>query len=85
MNFSTFSIKSSVFIYFIFILIASAEPFLAPHDPFLRHEIRLLQDEGMLNSTINSWPINLGGLMSEKNKQEWGHDLLGDKMQRDQS
>jgi hypothetical protein len=83
MNFSILSIKASAFFYFIFILKASAEPFLSPHDPFLRHEIRLLQDEGMLNTTINSWPVNLGGLMSEKNKQQWGHDLLGNKIQRE--
>ena len=83
MNFSTFSIKASVFFCLIFVLKATAEPFLAPHNPFLRHEIRLLQDEGILNSTINSWPLNLGGLKSEKNDQQWGHDLLGDKMQRE--
>ncbi|MBT5916588.1 MAG: hypothetical protein HOH60_09585, partial [Opitutae bacterium] len=83
MNFSILSIKASVFFYFIFVLIATAEPFLAPHDPFLRHEIRLLQDEGMLTSTINSWPLNLGGLKSEKKEQQWRHDLLGNKMQRE--
>ena len=60
-----------------------AEPFLSPHDPFLRHEIRLLQDGRSLDSTINTWPINLGGLNSEKNEQGWGHDLLGDKIQRE--
>ena len=43
-----------------------AEPFLAPHDPFLRHEIRILQDYGVLNSTLNSWPLNLGGMSYEK-------------------
>ena len=83
MNFSTFSIKASVFFCLIFVLKATADPFLAPHNPFLRHEIRLLQDEGILNSTINSWPLNLGGFKSEKNDQQWGHDLLGDKMQRE--
>ena len=60
-----------------------AEPFLSPRYPFLRHEIRLLQDGRSLDSTINTWPINLGGLNSEKNKQEWSHDLLGDKIQRE--
>ena len=39
-----------------------AEPFLAPNDPFLRHEIRLLGDEGGLNSLQNTWPLDLGGL-----------------------
>ena len=60
-----------------------AEPFLSPRDPFLRHEIRLLQDGRSLDNTINTWPINLGGLNSEKNEQGWGHDLLGDKIQRE--
>ena len=60
-----------------------AEPFLSPHDPFLRHEIRLLQDGRTLDSTINTWPINLGGLKSEKIEQEWGHDLLGNKILRE--
>jgi len=60
-----------------------AEPFLSPHDPFLRHEIRLLQDGRSLDSTINTWPINLGGLKSEKIEQEWGHDLLGNKILRE--
>ena len=54
-----------------------AEPFLSPFDPFLRHEIRLLQDEGSLDSTINSWPLNLGGLRSKKTQHSWDHDLLG--------
>ena len=54
-----------------------AEPFLSPSDPFLRHEIRLLQDEGSLDSTINSWPLNLGGLRSKKTQHSWDHDLLG--------
>ena len=53
-----------------------AEPFLAPHDPFLRHEIRLLQDEGNIDSTINTWPINLGGLNVENKGPEWNQNLL---------
>jgi hypothetical protein len=67
-------IISSVAVFISFYL--DAEPFLSPHDPFLRHEIRLLQDEGSLDSTINSWPLNLGGLRSEKNQHSWNHDLL---------
>lgn len=53
-----------------------AEPFLEPHDNFLRHEIRLLQDNGSLNSTLNSWPINLGGLSLENKTGDWEHSLL---------
>ena len=39
-----------------------AEPFVAPDDPFIRHEIRLLGDEGGLDSLHNTWPLDLGGL-----------------------
>ena len=38
------------------------EPFLAPNDPFIRHEIRYLSDEGGLDGLQNTWPLNLGGL-----------------------
>ena len=60
-----------------------AEPFLAPHDNFLRHEIRLLQDNGSLNSTLNSWPINLGGLSLENKTGDWGHSLLENTISRE--
>jgi len=61
----------------------SAEPFLAPHDNFLRHEIRLLQDNGSLNSTLNSWPINLGGLSLENKIGDWEHSLLENTISRE--
>jgi len=60
-----------------------AEPFLAPHDNFLRHEIRLLQDNGSLNSTLNSWPINLGGLSLENKTGDWEHSLLENIINRE--
>ena len=60
-----------------------AEPFLDPHDPFLRHEIRLLQDEGNLDSTINYWPLNLGGLNVKNQPSKWNHNLLGNKIQNE--
>ena len=60
-----------------------AEPFLAPHDNFLRHEIRLLQDNGSLNSTLNSWPINLGGLSLENKTGDWDHSLLENIINRE--
>ena len=80
-NFSYKIIVSFIAIFISFYL--RAEPFLSPHDPFLRHEIRLLQDEGSLNSTINNWPLNLGGLRSEKNQHSWNHDLLGNTIQKE--
>ena len=80
-NFSYKIIVSFIAIFISFYL--RAEPFLSPHDPFLRHEIRLLQDEGSLNSTINNWPLNLGGLRSEKNQHSWNHDLLGNTIRKE--
>ena len=44
------------------LLLIFAEPFLAPNDPFIRHEIRYLSDEGGLDGLQNTWPLNLGGL-----------------------
>ena len=42
------------------LLWSSAEPFLAPNDPFIRHEIRYLGDEGDLDVLQNTWPLDLG-------------------------
>ena len=54
------------------------EPFLSPDDPFLRHEIRLLQDSGNLSATTGTWPLSLGGISQrlEDDETEWGHGLL---------
>ncbi len=60
-----------------------AEPFLSPHDLPLRHEIRLLQDRGVINSTINTWPLNLGGL-DNVYKNNIKHNLLADKISKEQ-
>ena len=55
------------------------EPFLAPDDPFLRHEIRLLQDYGGLSATTGTWPLSLGGISQrlKDGEVEWDHDLVG--------
>ena len=60
-----------------------AEPFLSPHDLSLRHEIRLLQDRGLINSTINTWPLNLGEL-DKVYKNNLKHNLLVDKIRKEQ-
>jgi hypothetical protein len=61
------------------------EPFLAPDDPFLRHEIRLLQDHGSLSTTTGTWPLSLGGISQrmEDKEVDWGHDLLGSTLARE--
>ena len=61
------------------------EPFLAPDDPFLRHELRLLQDYGGLSATTGTWPLSLGGI-SQRLKDgdfEWDHDLIGHTISRE--
>lgn len=60
-----------------------AEPFLSPDKPFLRHEIRLLKDQGNLEGTINSWPLNLGGLKISDDQLDRGYDLLTDTINRE--
>ena len=55
--------KSLSFILVVFTSIAClAEPFLAPNDPFIRHELRYLSDEGGLDGLQNTWPLDLGGI-----------------------
>jgi hypothetical protein len=53
-------------ILFWFSFSLGAEPFLAPNDPFLRHEIRLLGDEGGLNSLQNTWTLGRSGFSDFK-------------------
>ena len=82
-------LMSNLRFYFIYLInfqvpiLIFSEPFLSPHDPFIRHELRLLQDHGTLSSTINSWPINLGGLRKNEVKNSWTHDLLGEILRKE--
>ena len=65
-----------------FAVIAFAEPYLSPNNPFIRHEIRLLADEGELTGLQNTWPLDLGGLSSMRNDAgtKLPHSLLDDKI-----
>ena len=82
-------LMSNLKLYFIFLInfwfpfLFFQNHFYPPHDPFIRHELRLLQDHGNLNSTINSWPINLGGLRKNEVKNSWTHDLLGEILRKE--
>ncbi len=72
----------------LFFLIGTSligEPFLAPDDPFLRHEIRLLQDYGGLSATTGTWPLSLGGISQrlKDGEVEWGHDLVEHSISRE--
>ena len=71
---------------FSFLLLGTllcGEPFLAPDDPFIRHEIRMLGDEEDLLGLQNNWPLNLGALSgyTSDEKPNWGHSLLEDKIE----
>jgi hypothetical protein len=59
-----------------------AEPFLAPNDPFLRHEIRLLGDSGDLPGLQNTWPLDLGGVSGMRAEQSSSlpHNLLDERI-----
>lgn len=61
----------------------SAEPFLAPHDLFLRHEIRFLQDSGNLDSILNTWPLNLGGLKLENHRPIESYNLIDSEIRKE--
>ena len=59
-----------------------AEPYLSPNDPFIRHEIRLLGDEGELTGLQNTWPLDLGGISGMRNRSSYDlpHSLLDDRI-----
>ncbi len=59
-----------------------AEPFLAPNDPFLRHEIRLLGDSEEYTGLQNTWPLDLGGVSGMRVGQSSSlpHNLLGERI-----
>ena len=86
-----FSIKSIVRKVLSLILVSFtsiaclAEPFLAPDDPFIRHEIRYIADEGGLVTLQNTWPYNLGGIdaMQVGSDVEIFSNLLNDRLSRE--
>ena len=67
------------------LLLSFAEPFLAPNDPFIRHEIRYLSDEGGLDGLQNTWPLNLGGLdaMRTNSDVEISSTLFDDRLSKE--
>jgi len=46
------------------VISSSAEPFLPPTDPFIRHEVRWLGDSDHFSGLQTSWPLDLGALSS---------------------
>jgi hypothetical protein len=49
-------------------LSAQADPLARPGDMLLRHDIRLLVDEGVLNLPMNTWPIPWGDIVDQLNR-----------------
>ena len=68
-----------------FVYSAIAEPYLSPNNPFIRHEIRLLADEGELNSLLNTWPLDLGALSGMRNDSldKLPHALLDERISQE--
>ena len=79
-----FVLRKTFLLYYVLICkVLWGEPFLFPDDPFIRHEIRMLSDEGYLPIIQNNWPLNLGSLshfLGDKNPL-WSHSLLEDKIE----
>ncbi len=71
-----------IFLGSLFNCFSFAEPYLSPNNPFIRHEIRLLGDEGELTGLQNTWPLDLGGLSGMRNHLSYDlpHSLLNDRI-----
>ena len=77
--------KNLHFLFFLKLtLFTFGEPFLTPNDPFIRHEIRLLSDEGGFNGLQNSWPLDLGRINLGLQESEYNSELL-DNLLSDES
>ena len=51
-----------------FALPANADPLARPGDMLLRHDIRLLVDEGVINMPMNTWPVPWGEVYDQLNR-----------------
>ena len=71
---------NSILLVLIFSFSVSENLFLSPQNPFLRHEIRLLQDERIINTCLNTWPYDLGNFYGRNFETSWEHDLLEDTL-----
>jgi len=56
---------------------ASAEPWLASGDPWLKADIQRLADEGVIASPISSWPLSVGDVAQDVNAFRAGQQLNG--------
>ena len=49
-----------------------ADPLAKPGDLLLRHDIRLLVDEGVIDIPMNTWPIPWGDILDQLNRAPTG-------------
>ncbi len=82
-----FYIREFIFIslYCKLIIFSFGEPFLAPNDPFIRHEIRLLGDEGGFDGLQNSWPLDLGRISAGLQPLQYNSDLLDNRLSEEEN
>jgi hypothetical protein len=50
--------------------VARAEPWLAPGDLAIRHDIEILADLGIIRAPITTWPLSVGDLANELRKAD---------------
>ena len=76
-----FPARQFAFLFLIFAaLSAQANPLAGPGDMLLRHDIRLLVDEGVINIPMNTWPIPWGDVFAQLNRApavELSPELIG--------
>ncbi len=84
MTLSEIRITLSLFASFFagFSIPSNGEPFVAPHDPFFRHELLLLGDSDEISGMRNSWPVDLGALetISSEGRLRNSHRVLRSKL-----
>jgi hypothetical protein len=66
-----FSVRQFVPLLLILVaLSAQADPLARPGDMLLRHDIRLLVDEGVINIPMNTWPIPWGDVFDQLSRAQ---------------
>lgn len=55
--------------------IAHAGPWLLPGDPWLKADVQILSDEGVITSPISSWPLSWGDIAQDINAERDEHAL----------
>lgn len=54
---------------------AHAGPWLLPGDPWLKADVQILSDEGVITSPISSWPLSWGDIAQDLNAEREEHAL----------